>query len=84
MLHMKKATKFGALALASALSFSLVAVAPSATAATCAKKTEVTMLGTIKDEIKDQLKQMITADQNWQKAKFSEMMQKLRAKAKIQ
>ena len=51
---MKKATKFGALALASALSFSLVAVAPSATAATCAKKTEVTMLGTIKDEIKDQ------------------------------
>jgi peptidyl-prolyl cis-trans isomerase C len=36
------------------------------------------------DEIKDQLKQMITADQNWQKAKFSEMLQKLRAKAKIQ
>jgi hypothetical protein len=27
---------------------------------------------------------MITADQNWQKAKFSELMQKLRAKAKIQ
>lgn len=36
------------------------------------------------EEMKDQLKQMITADQNWQKAKFSEMMQKLRAKAKIQ
>ena len=36
------------------------------------------------DEIKDQLKQMIAADQNWQKAKFSELMQKLRAKAKIQ
>ena len=36
------------------------------------------------EEIKDQLKQMITADQNWQKAKFSELMQKLRAKAKIQ
>jgi len=36
------------------------------------------------DEIKDQLKQMIMADQNWQKAKFTEMMQKLRAKAKIQ
>lgn len=36
------------------------------------------------DEIKDQLKQMISSDQNWQKAKFSEMMQKLRAKAKIQ
>jgi peptidyl-prolyl cis-trans isomerase C len=36
------------------------------------------------DEMKDQLKQMIMADQNWQKAKFSEMMQKLRTKAKIQ
>jgi peptidyl-prolyl cis-trans isomerase C len=36
------------------------------------------------DELKDQLKQMITSDQNWQKAKFGEMMQKLRAKAKIQ
>ena len=36
------------------------------------------------DEMKDQLKQMIMADQNWQKAKFSGMMQKLRAKAKIQ
>ena len=36
------------------------------------------------DEIKDQLKQMIASDQNWQKAKFSELMQKLRAKAKIQ
>jgi peptidyl-prolyl cis-trans isomerase C len=34
--------------------------------------------------MKDQLKQAIMADQNWQKAKFSEMMQKLRAKAKIQ
>jgi peptidyl-prolyl cis-trans isomerase C len=36
------------------------------------------------DEIKDQLKQMIMADKNWQKAKFSEMMQKLRSRAKIQ
>ena len=36
------------------------------------------------EEIKDQLKQMIASDQNWQKAKFSELMQKLRAKAKIQ
>ena len=36
------------------------------------------------DEIKDQLKQMIASDQNWQKAKFTEMMQKLRAKAKVQ
>jgi raffinose/stachyose/melibiose transport system substrate-binding protein len=51
---MKKFSKFGAIALASALSFSVVAVAPTASAATCAKKTEVTMLGTIKPEIKDQ------------------------------
>ena len=36
------------------------------------------------DEVREQLKQMIASDQNWQKAKFSEMMQKLRAKAKIQ
>ena len=36
------------------------------------------------DEIKDQLRQMIASDQNWQKAKFSELMQKLRARAKIQ
>lgn len=36
------------------------------------------------EEIKDQLKQMIMSDKNWQKAKFSEMMQKLRTKAKIQ
>ena len=36
------------------------------------------------EEMKAQLKQMIISDKNWQKAKFSEMMQKLRAKAKIQ
>ena len=36
------------------------------------------------EEMKDQLKQMMMADQNWQKAKFTEMLQKLRAKAKIQ
>ena len=36
------------------------------------------------EEIKDQLKQMIASDQNWQKAKFAEMMQKLRAKDRIQ
>lgn len=36
------------------------------------------------EEMSDQLKQMITADQNWQKAKFGEMMKKLRAKAKVQ
>ena len=47
--------KLGALALTSALALSVVVVAPSATAATtCKKKTEVTMYGTIKDEIKDQ------------------------------
>ncbi len=36
------------------------------------------------EEIKDQLVQMISSEQDWQKAKFSEMMKKLRAKAKIQ
>ena len=36
------------------------------------------------EEMKDQLKQMVSSDQNWQKARFTEMMQKLRAKAKIQ
>ena len=36
------------------------------------------------EDLKPQLKQMIVSDQNWQKAKFSEMMQKLRAKAKVQ
>ena len=36
------------------------------------------------EEMKDQLKQMIMSDKSWQKAKFSEMMQKLRTKAKIQ
>jgi peptidyl-prolyl cis-trans isomerase C len=36
------------------------------------------------EELKEQLKQMVVSDQNWQKAKFSEMMQKLRAKAKVQ
>jgi len=36
------------------------------------------------DEMRNQLKQMIASDQNWQKAKFTEMLQKFRAKAKIQ
>lgn len=36
------------------------------------------------EEIKAELKQIIVSDENWQKAKFSEMMQKLRAKAKVQ
>jgi raffinose/stachyose/melibiose transport system substrate-binding protein len=51
---MKKSMKLGALALASALALSVVAVAPSATAATCKKKTEVEMFGTIKKEIREQ------------------------------
>ena len=52
---MKKSLKLGALALASTLSLSLIAIAtPSATAATCPRKATVTMLGTIKPEIQDQ------------------------------
>ena len=50
---MNKATKFVAVALASLLALSVVN-APAANAATCATKTKVTMLGTIKTEIKDQ------------------------------
>jgi raffinose/stachyose/melibiose transport system substrate-binding protein len=52
---MKKSLKLGALALASTLTVSVVAVAtPSANAADCPKKATVTMLGTIKPEIQDQ------------------------------
>ena len=52
---MKKSMKLGALALSSALALSVVVVAtPSATAATCKKKTEVVMLGTIKVEIQNE------------------------------
>ena len=36
------------------------------------------------DDLKAELKQMIASDQNWQKAKFAEMMQNLRSKAKVQ
>ncbi len=35
-------------------------------------------------EVKPQLVQMLTQDQNWQKFKFSEMMEKFKSKAKIQ
>ena len=35
-------------------------------------------------EVKPQLIQMLTQDQNWQKAKFMEMMDGFKAKAKIQ
>ena len=51
---MKKFTKLGALALASALSVSVVVSTTPASAATCAKATKVVMLGTIKPEIQDQ------------------------------
>ena len=51
---MKKFAKLGALALASALTVSVVAATSPASAATCSTKTKVTMLGTIKPEIQDQ------------------------------
>jgi raffinose/stachyose/melibiose transport system substrate-binding protein len=51
---MKKFTKLGALALASALSVSVVVSTTPASADTCAKRTKVVMLGTIKPEIQDQ------------------------------
>ncbi len=35
-------------------------------------------------ELKDQLKQMLMQDQAWQKAKFAEMMKKIREKARIE
>ena len=50
---MKKASKLGALALAALMATSLT-VATHASAATCGKRTTVTMLGTIKPEIQDQ------------------------------
>ena len=54
-IHMKKFAKLGAALVASTVAVSLtMAVAPSASAATCSKKTTVEMLGTIKTEIKDQ------------------------------
>ena len=52
---MKKSMKLGAIALASTLSLSVIAIAtPSASANTCPRKATVTMLGTIKPEIQDQ------------------------------
>jgi raffinose/stachyose/melibiose transport system substrate-binding protein len=58
---MKKSMKLGALALSSALALSVVVVAPSATAATCKKKTTVTMLGTIKPEIQTEFLAAVSA-----------------------
>ncbi len=58
---MKKATKFAAIALASALAVSVVS-APAANAApACSSKTTVTMLGTIKVEIKEQFLKAVSA-----------------------
>ncbi len=58
---MKKATKFAAIALASALAVSVVS-APAANAApACPKKANVTMLGTIKPEIQDQFLKAVAA-----------------------
>jgi len=51
---MKKFTKLGALALAAALSASVVVATTPASAATCSTKTKVVMLGTIKIEIQDE------------------------------
>ncbi len=48
---MKKFSKLSALALASTLFVTVLAAAPTASAATCSKKTTVEMLGTIKPEI---------------------------------
>jgi len=48
---MKKFSKLSAVALASTLFVTVLAAAPTASAATCAKKTTVEMLGTIKPEI---------------------------------
>lgn len=54
-IRMKKATKFAAIALASALAVSVIsAPAANAAPANCTKKTTVTMLGNIKPEIKEQ------------------------------
>ena len=51
---MSKKMKLGAWLLASSVALSVTVALPSATAATCTKKTAVTMLGTIKPEIQDQ------------------------------
>ena len=48
---MKKFSKLSAVALASTLFVTVLAAAPTASAATCSKKTTVEMLGTIKPEI---------------------------------
>lgn len=51
---MRKATKFGALALASVVALTPTLTSPATAASACPKKATVTMLGTIKIEIQDQ------------------------------
>ncbi len=51
---MSKKMKLGAWLLASSVALTVTVALPSATAATCAQQTTVTMLGTIKPEIQDQ------------------------------
>jgi raffinose/stachyose/melibiose transport system substrate-binding protein len=63
---MKKAMKFAALALASALALS-VTTAPAANAAPCSKTTNITMLGTIKPEIKEQFMKAVSTYNSSQK-----------------
>jgi raffinose/stachyose/melibiose transport system substrate-binding protein len=58
---MKKFTKVGALALAAALSASVVVATTPASAATCSTRTKVVMLGTIKPEIQDQFLNAVKA-----------------------
>ena len=66
-IRMKKATKFAAIALASALAVSVIS-APAANAApACPKKATVTMLGTIKPEIQDQFLNAVAAYNKSQK-----------------
>ena len=64
---MKKTTKLGAMFLASVVTLSVAAAVPTASAATCPKKAEVTMLGTIKPEIQDQFLAAVAAYNKAQK-----------------
>ena len=64
---MKKTTKLGAIFLASVVTFSVAAAVPSASAAACPKKANVTMLGTIKPEIQDQFLAAVAAYNKAQK-----------------
>ena len=63
---MKKATKFAAIALAASLAMTAV-TAPAAQAAPCSKPTAITMLGTIKPEIKEQFMKAVSTYNSSQK-----------------